>query len=88
MNNLTWEIANQLIADNTEEIVSPQIIEPPLLSVCLITYNQHQYIRQGIESIICQKTDFSWEVIISDDGSVDGTTEIVLPNSGIFCHSR
>lgn len=51
--------------------------ELPLLSVCLITYNQKQYVRQAIESIIMQETTFSCEIIIADDGSTDGTREII-----------
>jgi len=50
----------------------------PLLSVCLITYNHKEYIRQAIDSVLMQKTNFSWELIIADDFSTDGTREIVL----------
>ena len=49
----------------------------PLLSVCLITYKHELYIRQAIESILMQKIDFSWEIIIADDCSPDGTAQIV-----------
>ena len=49
----------------------------PLLSVCLITYNHAQYIRQAIESVLMQETSFVWELIIADDFSVDGTRGIV-----------
>lgn len=49
-----------------------------LLSVCLITYNHELYIRQAIESVLMQKVDFSWEFIIADDYSTDGTREIVF----------
>lgn len=49
----------------------------PLLSVCLITYNHANYIEQAIASILNQKVDFDWEIIIADDCSTDGTTEII-----------
>lgn len=49
----------------------------PLLSVCLITYNHAGYIEQAIQSIISQQVNFTWEVIIADDCSTDGTREIV-----------
>lgn len=52
--------------------------EPPLLSVCLITYNHAKYIRQAIESVLMQRVSFTWELIIADDCSTDGTREIVL----------
>lgn len=50
----------------------------PLLSVCLITYNQAQYIKEAIEGVLMQKVDFTWELIIADDCSTDGTREILL----------
>lgn len=52
--------------------------EAPLLSVCLITYNHAKYIRQAIESVLMQQVNFTWELIIADDCSTDGTREIVL----------
>lgn len=50
----------------------------PLLSVCLITYNHAGYIKQAIEGVLMQKVSFSWELIIADDCSTDGTREIIL----------
>jgi len=50
----------------------------PLLSVCLITYNHVKYIKDAIEGVLMQKVNFSWELIIADDFSTDGTREIVL----------
>ncbi len=47
------------------------------LSVCIVTYNQEKYIKQAIESVLEQKTDFTYEVIIGDDGSTDGAREIM-----------
>lgn len=49
----------------------------PLVSVCLISYNQVSFIKQTIESIIDQKVDFKYELIIADDCSTDGTKDII-----------
>ena len=49
-----------------------------LLSVCLITYNQVGYIEQAIESVLMQEAGFTWELVIADDGSTDGTRDILL----------
>lgn len=49
----------------------------PLVSICCITYNHVSYIRQCIEGFLMQKTNFSYEIIINDDCSTDGTTEIM-----------
>jgi len=48
-----------------------------LVSVCCITYNHSNYIRQCLESILNQKTDFQFEVLINDDASTDGTVNII-----------
>lgn len=55
-----------------------EIKERPLLSVCLITYNHEKYIRNAIESILNQKVNFTLEIIIADDFSIDKTREIIL----------
>lgn len=49
----------------------------PRVSVCIATYDQHRYIRQCIESVLAESTDNDLEVLVGDDCSVDGTSEIV-----------
>lgn len=49
----------------------------PKVSVCVVTYNQEKYIRQCLQSIVDQETDFDFEVIVGDDCSTDGTRAIV-----------
>lgn len=53
------------------------IEKKPKVSVCVVTYNQRSYIRQCLQSIIDQETDFHFEVIVGDDCSTDGTRLIV-----------
>lgn len=53
-------------------------MDSPLLSVCLITYNHNKYIREAIDGVLMQKVNFTWELIIADDFSTDGTREILL----------
>jgi glycosyltransferase involved in cell wall biosynthesis len=50
----------------------------PKVSVCVVTYNQEKYIRDCLQSIIDQETDFDFEVIVGDDCSTDGTRDVVL----------
>ena len=46
------------------------------LSVFVVTYNQEQYIRQCLDSIVMQQTNFDYEVIIGEDCSTDSTPQI------------
>ncbi|WP_010605757.1 glycosyltransferase family 2 protein [Pseudoalteromonas maricaloris] len=47
------------------------------VSVCVVTYNQERYIKKCIESILSQEGNFELEVIVSDDGSKDGTRKLL-----------
>ena len=49
----------------------------PLVSVFCLTYNHAPYIRQCLDGFLMQRTSFDYEVIINDDASTDGTTEII-----------
>lgn len=57
---------------------SPKLIQSPLVSVVVITYNQEHYIRQCIDSILAQKTDFEYEIIIGEDCGTDFTRDICI----------
>jgi len=47
------------------------------VSVLCITYNHEKFIRQCLESILNQQTDFEFELIIHDDASTDKTVDII-----------
>ncbi len=49
----------------------------PLVSVKMITYNHASHIRQAVEGVLNQKTDFRFELVIGEDCSTDGTRQIV-----------
>ena len=48
-----------------------------MVSIVTATYNHAPYITQALDSFLRQKTNFLYEIIIHDDASTDGTTEIV-----------
>lgn len=47
------------------------------VSVCCVTFNQVDYIRQALDGFLQQTTDFCVEILVHDDASTDGTAEIV-----------
>lgn len=53
-------------------------MKKPLVSVCIITYNHAKYINQAIDSVLMQKVNFPWEIIIADDCSTDGTRALIM----------
>lgn len=48
-----------------------------VVSICCITFNQANYISQCLDGFIMQKTKFHYEILINDDCSTDGTTDII-----------
>ena len=53
-------------------------MEKPMVSVLIVTYNQVSYIAEAIESILGQRTQYPYEIIVGDDASRDGTAQIVF----------
>lgn len=47
------------------------------VSVIVHTYNHEKFIRQTLDSILCQEVNFQFEVIIGDDASPDSTPQII-----------
>lgn len=74
---LSWRRAIRLIEDLTEEVAAPQLVDRPLATVCLLTYNHGSFVRKAIESVLEQETPFPFELLISEDRSSDETREIV-----------
>jgi len=49
----------------------------PLVSVVIIFLNADRFLREAIESVFAQ-TYSNWELLLVDDGSTDGSSEIAL----------
>lgn len=67
----------------------------PLVSICCITYNHENYIRDAIEGFLSQETSFPVEILLGEDESNDGTREICKEYADkypkkirLFLHSR
>jgi len=53
-------------------------LNQPLVSIVMIAYNVEHYIEKAIESVLSQKVDFIYELVIGEDCSTDNTREIAL----------
>ncbi len=51
--------------------------EDILVSICCVTYNHENYIRQCLDGFVMQKTTFAFEVLVHEDASTDSTAEIL-----------
>ncbi|MGM9645858.1 MAG: CDP-glycerol glycerophosphotransferase family protein [Eubacteriales bacterium] len=52
-------------------------VNPIMVSIVTVTYNQKEYIKECLDSLVCQKTNFRFQILVGDDCSTDGTTDIV-----------
>lgn len=56
----------------------------PLVSVIVLAYNQENTISRTLDSILNQKCDFPFEIIIGEDASADKTRDICLNYAGKY----
>lgn len=47
------------------------------VSICMLVYNHEKYISESINSILNQKTNFPFELLIHDDASTDNSQKII-----------
>ena len=47
------------------------------LSIWMISYNHASYIKKALDSVLMQETKYTYEIVISDDASNDGTANII-----------
>lgn len=68
------------VAPGIEEVRFPgwRPPEPVMVSVNVQTYQHGSYIRQCLQAICDQQTDFAFEVLVGEDGSTDETREVCL----------
>ncbi|WP_428029693.1 glycosyltransferase family 2 protein [Ancylobacter sp.] len=58
----------------------------PTVTTVIVSYNQKDYIAQAIESVLAQRGDFFHDIVVADDGSTDGTAEIVRDFHARYAH--
>lgn len=52
-------------------------MEKALVTVLIVTYNHVDTFEDAIKSVLDQKTNFKFQIIVLDDASTDGTSELV-----------
>lgn len=50
----------------------------PKVSVHMPAYNHEAYLAEAVDSVVRQKTDFAFELVIGEDCSTDGTRAVAL----------
>lgn len=51
--------------------------EKIMVSVMCTAFNHVEYIREALDSMLGQNTDFAYEILVNDDCSTDGTAEVL-----------
>ncbi len=52
--------------------------------IAITTYNLEKYISQALDSVLAQKTNFAFKIIVADDHSIDRTPEILAEYKNKF----
>ena len=72
-----------------------KVSQNPLVSVCVMTYQQVDYISKCLDGILMQQTNFDFEILVGEDASSDGTRDICIEYAKkypdkikLFLHSR
>ena len=82
------------VSEEIKMVCDLSATQNPTVSVFMMAYNHEDYIRQSVESVLYQKTDFDFDIVIGEDCSTDNTRTVLktLPmhireNSG-FCFTK
>jgi glycosyltransferase involved in cell wall biosynthesis len=63
------------------------------VSICITTYNHEKYITMALDSVLMQRIDFEYEILVGEDQSSDTTRDIVTsyrtrhPDLRLFLHN-
>lgn len=59
-------------------------IARPMVSIVCITYNHEKFLAKALDSFLMQKTSFTFEIVVGEDCSQDGTASILAEYSTKF----
>ena len=72
------------ISEGTYGSSNDRIVTDPVVSVLLLSYNSKPFFIQSLESILSQNDYYTFEIIVSDDYSDDGTHSLLIPLTGRY----
>lgn len=95
MAELDFQRFKEMYQHEAVEEYPNKVGDNPMVSVMVVTYNHVNFIRECLEGILMQQVDFDYEILLGDDGSIDGTREICKAYAEkypdkirLFIHSR
>lgn len=70
--------AEDMVTTETKPVLPALALrcDNPKVSICIPTYNRKDYLQETLESVLAQ-TYKNYEIVIVDDGSTDGTEEMI-----------
>ena len=63
--------------ENIFEIINPEVSKNNEVLIWCVTFNSRDFISNAIKGFLMQKTNYNYHIVIYDDASNDGTSEIV-----------
>ena len=73
--------------DLVREVSNPARLHPnPVVSVLMATRNHERYLPEAIEGVVCQETEFPFELLIGEDSSSDATRQVALEYQRLYPH--
>src|SRR5258706_94721 len=76
----TWPFSPRqtgiLCAENESQMLAAAKVDGPLISVLMLCYNHEKFVAEAVAGALDQ-THSPLEIIIVDDGSSDGTAEVI-----------
>jgi len=57
-----------------------------VVSICCVTYNHENYLRQCLDGFVMQKTSFPFEILVHEDASTDSTAKILKEYEAKYPH--
>lgn len=67
------------MSEVTDASDSPEAPVPrPKVTVLVTTYNHERYLRGALESVLRQKSEVPFDVLVADDASTDGTSRVAM----------